>query len=67
LLGVVESGDEQGEKAARYAIEILRGTPASSLPILKADRGKRMFNLKTAARLRVTLPEGLRGGVQLVP
>jgi ABC-type uncharacterized transport system substrate-binding protein len=66
MLGVAESGEEQGEKAAHYAVEILRGTPISSLPVRKANRGTAMFNVRTAARLGIALPEDVRAGVQLV-
>lgn len=67
LLGVVESGEEQGEKAAHYALEILGGVPIHSLPVCKANRGKKMFNVETGLRLGITLPESLRDSVQLVP
>jgi len=67
LLGVVESGEEQGEKAAQYALEILRGVPIRSLPVCKANRGKKMFNVQTAQRLEIVLPESRRTNVQLGP
>ena len=43
-LGVIESGYEHGEKSATYALDIINGTPASSLPIQSADNGIKMFN-----------------------
>lgn len=67
LLGVVESGEEQGERAAQYAVKILGGMPPHSLPVCKANRGTRMFNVETGARLGITLPEELRADVQMVP
>jgi ABC-type uncharacterized transport system substrate-binding protein len=57
LVGEVESGAEHGEKAARYVLEILRGVPLSSLPIIKANIGTKMVNHRTAALLGITIPE----------
>lgn len=67
LLGVVESGEEQGEKAAHYALEILRGVPIDSLPICKANRGKKMLNANTAEHLGIDLPAKLAKEVQIAP
>ena len=67
LLGVVESGEEHGEKAARYAVAILRGEPVENLPILRADVGTSMVNRKTAARLGVELGGELLRGTRVVP
>lgn len=67
LLGVVESGKEQGERAAHCAVKILSGVVPRFLPVCRAEHGKRMFNVETGARLGITLPDELRGDVQLVP
>jgi len=54
LTGVVESGPEQGEKAGQYALAILKGTPPSQLPVVKADSGTRMLNAAAAKRMGLT-------------
>jgi ABC-type uncharacterized transport system substrate-binding protein len=51
LMGVVESGEEHGERAAEYAVRILSGTPVKDLPVTKAERGLKMINRDTAERL----------------
>ena len=65
--GVVESGEEHGERAARYALEILRGVPVSALPIVKAQEGLAMINRATAARLGVSLKSELAADARVVP
>jgi len=67
LIGVVESGLEYGEKAAAYALEMLRGTPIASLPVIKAHVGLRMVNRETAERLNLTLGDEVTRGARLVP
>ena len=60
LLGVVQSAFEHGQLAAEYALEILRGTPLASLPVIKAQVGIKMVNLDTAQRLGIPLSDELR-------
>ncbi len=67
LMGVVKSGEEEGRKAARYAVEILKGTPMSSLPITRANIGTKMINRETAARLGIALTEEAMQGGRIVP
>ena len=67
LAGVVESAFEHGEKAAVYALRILRGTPPQALPIVVADVGEKMINRKQAARFSVQLSPELIKGALLVP
>ncbi len=67
LMGVVESGYEHGEKAARYAIDILSGMPVSSLPVVKAKIGQKMINKVTAEKLGITLTEELTRNAIVVP
>jgi len=55
MMGIVESGEEHGMKAAHYALEVLKGTPLSSLPTVKANVGIRMMNPSTAAKLGIEL------------
>ncbi|MCE5267152.1 MAG: hypothetical protein LLG00_04635 [Planctomycetaceae bacterium] len=57
LVGVVKCGQEYGAKAADYAIRILRGTPAGSLPIVKPQRGIPMISRGAAARLGIRCEE----------
>jgi ABC-type uncharacterized transport system substrate-binding protein len=64
---VVESGEEHGTTAARYALEILKGTPLRSLPIIKAHDGLKMINRETANRLGIALTDGDTKDVQIVP
>lgn len=66
LLGVVKSGMEYGRKPAEYALEILRGTPINSLPIIKADIGQKMINKTTADRLGIKLTDGMYEDCQVV-
>lgn len=64
LAGVIESPFEHGEKAARYALEILRGAPISSLPVTVAERGQKMVNRRQAERFGIRLtPELLRDAI----
>jgi len=59
LIGQVESGFEHGQRAAHYALEILRGRSPGSLPVRRADVGILMVNKTTARRLGITLPADL--------
>lgn len=64
LAGVIESPFEHGEKAARYALEILRGAPISSLPVTVAERGQKMVNRRQSARFGIRLtPELLKDAI----
>ena len=57
LCGVLESGQEQGWLAGTMAREVLtRGVSAGSLPIRVNRRGVLLLNLKTAQRLKVSVP-----------
>ena len=55
VAGFVESGFEHGEKAAKYALDILKGVPLASLPITEANIGIRMVNRDAAFRLGIPL------------
>jgi ABC-type uncharacterized transport system substrate-binding protein len=55
LLGVVEDGEEIGKQAAMYAVDILRGTPFSSLPVIKTERGIGLINRSAARRLDIDI------------
>ena len=67
LMGVVESGFEHGEKAAKYALEILKGTPITSLPVTKANVGMKMMNSDTAGRFGIEIMDDLLDGARIVP
>lgn len=67
MAGVIESGTEQGRKAAEYALKILEGTPAASLPVVKGEIGVKMVNRNTAAKvLGVPLTPTQLKGVRVV-
>lgn len=66
LLGTAESGDEQGEKAADYAIRLMQGTGASALPVIQGEQGVMMLNRSTAERLKIQLDESKLGDVKVV-
>jgi len=57
LCGVVIPGQERGLQAGKMAVALLRGTDIRELPIKIADQGVRMINLRTAARLGITVSE----------
>lgn len=67
LMGVVESGQEHGQEAAKYALEILRGVPIRALPVKRANVGIKMINRDTAKRLGLRLPATLTRGAVVVP
>ena len=67
LLGVVESGLEHGEKAAKYALEILNGTPIESLPVRKANVGIKMINRETADYLKIQLTDSITSDAIVIP
>ena len=64
LIGQVESGFEHGQRAAHYALEILRGRSPGSLPVRRADAGVLMVNKTTARRLGIALPADLLAEIE---
>jgi ABC-type uncharacterized transport system substrate-binding protein len=66
LAGLAEDGVEQGERAAQYALKILDGTPASSLPVVHNTVGQRLVNKDTAAKLGIALPDDVVAQATLV-
>jgi ABC-type uncharacterized transport system substrate-binding protein len=66
LVGVVKSGQEYGRIPAAYALQILTGTPPSSLPVVKPSHGVKMINCKTARRLGISYANNLPNDVILV-
>lgn len=66
LLGVAESGVEQGHKAAEYAIKILDGTPPSALPVVPNELGTMMLNKTTLAQLKLEIDDSRLSDVKVV-
>lgn len=66
LLGVAESGVEQGHRAAEYAIKILDGTPPASLPVVPNEMGSMMLNKSTADRLKLKIDPAALKDVKVV-
>lgn len=64
MIGVVKSGFEYGEKATSYGLRILGGASPNSLPIIRADKGIKMVNTKTAAHLGIELSPQLLKSMQ---
>jgi len=56
LCGVVESGYDQGFRAAQMAVKLLSGTDIRELPPVTSDEGKKIFNMTTAKRLNIVIP-----------
>ena len=59
LCGVIQTGFEHGTLAANMALRILNGERAGGIPVVNTTRGLTMFNLKTAKKLRIDIPENL--------
>ena len=53
LLGVTKVAREQGEWAARAALQILDGTDPSDIPVAQNKQGKLMLNLDIAEKLDI--------------
>lgn len=59
LLGLVKDGSEQGVWAATTALEILKGTKPSQIPITTNQLGQAMLNLDIAEKLDVVFDSAL--------
>jgi putative ABC transport system substrate-binding protein len=59
LIAYSDSSWGQFRSAASYIDRILRGTKPSELPIQATDRFETVINLKTAAKLGITIPPTL--------
>ncbi len=51
--GVISGGFQQGEAAAKLALEILRGADADSLPVVREGANRSMFDHVQLARFRI--------------
>ncbi len=56
FIGYTKSAEEHGEWAATSALEILDGTSAGSIPIVKSRKGNLILNTKMASVLGVQIP-----------
>jgi len=59
LCGVIQTGFEHGTLAAGMALRILDGERAGDIPIVEKTQGLTMLNLKTARKLRISIPDAL--------
>jgi putative ABC transport system substrate-binding protein len=59
LLTYSDNGVGQYEGAASYVDRLLRGAKVSGLPIQSVDRFETIINLKTAAKIGITIPPAL--------
>jgi len=66
LSGVVKSGFEQGEKAARMLLQVLLGTPLEELPVQRNYRGIRRINVTTLKQLELVPDPMFLRGAELV-
>ncbi|MEJ2033032.1 MAG: PAS domain S-box protein, partial [Deltaproteobacteria bacterium] len=59
--GIVVSGERQGEEAARMTLRILKGEPATAIPVVATSPNQPMFNYQRLQRfgiVRSALPSG---------
>ena len=66
MIGVTVSGFEHGEKAAQYALEILRGTPIARLPVIEANVGVPILNRTVAEQLGIDIDSSLAAEIRFV-
>ena len=59
LITLAKSSYEQGEWAAQAALRILKGTPASEIPLVENKIGELILNLDLADKLGVVFPPSL--------
>jgi ABC-type uncharacterized transport system substrate-binding protein len=59
LCGVIQTGFEHGTLAAGMALRILEGALPANIPIVEKTQGLTMLNLKTARKLRISIPDAL--------
>ena len=66
MLGLTKIAEEQGIWAAKATLQILKGTPPSSIPIARNKEGQIMLNVKLASKGSVVFkPELVRNAVVL--
>ena len=59
LVAYGKDAQEQGEWAANAALRIMNGTPPSSIPIVRNERGNMLLNSSIAQRLQLEIPASL--------
>ena len=59
LVAYTKNAQEQGEWAAQAALQILNGTPPSSIPMTTNKRGNMMINSSIAQQLQLEIPASL--------
>lgn len=66
MLGLTKIAEEQGIWAGKATLQILKGTPPSSIPIARNKEGQIMLNVKLASKGNVVFkPELVRNAVVL--
>jgi ABC-type uncharacterized transport system substrate-binding protein len=66
LCGVVKTGQEQGEAAARMVLDLFGGRKIGEMPITRNSNGQRTINVTAAERLGITLESTAIFGSTLV-
>ena len=67
LITLATVPEEQGEYAARAALEILDGKHPGDIPLVKNKKAKIFLNMKLAKKLGIVFPMDLVDSAQLVP
>lgn len=68
LLGVVDTAELQGEKAASYSIDILKNyNQTNNLPVYQIEHGKLYINLTTAKRYNISIPDDILENAITIP
>jgi len=66
MCAIAVSGVEQGVKAARNLVAVMRGAPMATIPISRNDQGKRIVNVSILKRLGIVPPPSSLIGVELI-
>lgn len=66
LAGVVESGEEIGQRGAEMLLKAMHGTPIADLPIGAPEFGQRVINVNTLKALKLEPSRRLLTGVELI-
>lgn len=59
VFGITKIPNEQGEWSAAAALQILDGTPARDIPLVKNERGTLIINLQLAEKLNIVFPPNI--------
>jgi ABC-type uncharacterized transport system substrate-binding protein len=66
LCGVIKTGQEQGNMAAKMLLKAMGGTPVSQIPIIRNQNGKRIVNVTVMKALGVKPNPAVLEGAELV-